>query len=176
MRLLLANLAGASLASPPAQWLLPQPPALPWEPDNFLFLSGIEGEDHPFLTANAENSRFLFLRLTTEYAGPCLQLCNENHIILSPVVGGLWEKSCEAECVRPSVRKHFLPLPSDPSVLGPPSVLGDVKGPLREHCQESALLPCLQTIGVLLLRPWYKVIALTQGSPWWWQSGIMWRA
>lgn len=61
MRLLLANLAGASLASPPAQWLLPQPPALPWEPDNFLFLSGIEGEDHPFLTANAENSPFLFL-------------------------------------------------------------------------------------------------------------------
>ena len=61
MKLLLANLASFSLTSPPAQWLLPQPPALPWETDNFLFLSGIEGEDHPFLTADAENSSFLFL-------------------------------------------------------------------------------------------------------------------
>lgn len=103
---------------------------------------------------------FSFFFLTTEYEGPCLQLCNENHIILSPVVGGLWVKSCEAECVCPSVRKHFLPLPSDPSVLGPPSVLGDVQGPLREHCQESALLPCLQTVFVILFRPWYKVILL----------------
>lgn len=61
VKLLLGNLASFSLTYPPAQWLLPQPPALPWEPDNFLFLSGIEGEDHPFLTADAENSRFLFL-------------------------------------------------------------------------------------------------------------------
>lgn len=61
MKLLLANLANFSLPSPPAQRLLPQPPALPWEIDNFLFLSGIEGEDHPFLTADAENSSFLFL-------------------------------------------------------------------------------------------------------------------
>lgn len=61
MKLLLANLASFSLTSPPAQWLLLQPPALPWEIDNFLFLSGIEGEDHPFLPADAENSSFIFL-------------------------------------------------------------------------------------------------------------------
>lgn len=74
MKLLLANLASLSFTSPLAQWLLPQPPALPWEPDNFLFLSGIEGEDHPFLAADAENSTVFFVFfLTTEYEDPCLQ-------------------------------------------------------------------------------------------------------
>lgn len=67
MKLLLANLASISLTSPPAQWLLPQPSALPSEPDNFLFLSVIEGEEHPFLTADAENSTlFFFFFLTTD--------------------------------------------------------------------------------------------------------------
>lgn len=60
MKLLLANLASTSFSSPPAQWLLPQPPVLPWEQDNFLFLSGIEGEDYSFLTANAEESTVFF--------------------------------------------------------------------------------------------------------------------
>lgn len=61
MKLLLVSLASFSLTYPPAQWLLPQPPALPWEPGNFLLLSGIEGEDHPFVTADGENSSFLYL-------------------------------------------------------------------------------------------------------------------
>lgn len=97
MKLLLANLASVSFPSPPAWWLLPQPLALPWEPENFLFLSGIEGEDHHFLTADAENSTaFFFFFLTPEYEDPCLQLCDENHIIVSPAVGRLWVKPREA--------------------------------------------------------------------------------
>ena len=97
MKLLLANLASVSFPSPPARWLSPQPLALPWEPENFLFLSGIEGEDHPFLTPDAENSiAFFFFLLTAEYEDPFLQLCDENHLIVSPAVGRLWMKPCEA--------------------------------------------------------------------------------
>lgn len=114
----------------------PNPQLSPGKPDNFLFPSGIEGEDHPFLTANAENSSFL------SSFGPLYMKALASSYVMKTTfcrlrLGGCGWSPVRLECIL----EHFLPRPSEPSVLGLPRVLGDVKGQVRERGQESCLLP-----------------------------------